>query len=143
MPPPQDLEVSSPSGRCVARAEVAASRIVASRLADGRAETLWIFSGHQRFYALADDCRTLLVIYDCANLLNLDDRSASTVVFTFYENAREVRKVALGELYPDLTVLKHTVSHWLWYRSAGWTDRGWTVETVDGRTLTFNAHPQR
>jgi len=106
-------------------------------------ETLWTLPGYRSFYALADDCRTLVVIFDGANLLDLDDCKASTVVFTFYENAREVRQITLGELYPDLTVLERTVSHFNWYRSTGWTSRGWTVESVDGRTLTFDDHPRR
>jgi hypothetical protein len=38
LPPPQDIEVRSPDGRCVARADVAASRIVVSRVIDGRLE---------------------------------------------------------------------------------------------------------
>lgn len=88
LPPPQDLEVRSPDGRCVARAEVSASRIVASRLLGGR-------------------------------------------------------KIALGELYPDFTVIKRTASHWLWYQSTGWKGGSWTVETVDGRTVTFDAHPNQ
>jgi hypothetical protein len=43
LPPPRDLEVWSPSRHCVARAEVSTSRIVVSRLVDGRTETLWTF----------------------------------------------------------------------------------------------------
>ena len=103
---------------------------------------LWTFPGHRRFYALADDCRTLVVIYDGGNLLDLDDRNASTVVVSFYEYAREVRKITLGELYPDLNVPVRTVSHWAWCQSTGWTSKGWTIKTVDGRVLTFNAHSQ-
>src|SRR5262249_43183517 len=97
--PPRDLEVRSPDGRCVARAEVAASRIVASRVVNGRTETLWTFQGYERFYAVADDCQTLVIIYSSANLLADNNRSPSTVVFTFYDNAREARKITLGELY--------------------------------------------
>jgi hypothetical protein len=141
--PPRNHEVRSPDGHCVARAEVGASRIVASRLVGGRAETLWTVPAYHRFYAVVDDCRTLVVIYEGANLLDLGDRNASTVVITFYESAREVRKITLGELYPDLAAIQRTVSHWNWYRSIGWAGGGWTVETVDGRTLTFNADSQR
>jgi hypothetical protein len=141
--PPRDHEVWSPGRHCVARAEAGASRIVVSRFIGRGKETLWTLPGYRSFFALADDCRTLVVIYDGANLLDLDDCKASTVVITFYENAREVRKFTLGELYPDLTALERTVSHFSWYRSAGWTGRRWTVETVDGRTLTFNGHSGR
>src|SRR5262249_1337672 len=109
LPPPRDHEVRSPSGRCAARAEVGASRIVVSRPAGGRTETLWTFRGYCDFDALADDCRTLVVIYGGANLLYLDDRDPSTAVIRFYDYAREVRKITLGELYPDLTVLARTV----------------------------------
>jgi hypothetical protein len=145
--PPYDHEVKSPSGNCVARAEANASRIVGSRLAGRLAgrqtETLWTFPAYRHVYAVADDCQTLIVIYDGANLLGLNDRDPSTVIITFYESAREVRKVTLGEIYPDLAVLERTVSHWAWYRSTGWMGKDWMVETVDGRTLTFNARSQR
>lgn len=140
---PFDHEVRSPRGKCIARAEAGASRIVAFRLAGRRREILWTLPGYHEFYDVADDCQTRAVIYDGANLLLLDDRDASTVVITFYESAREVRKITLGEIYPDLTVLQRTQSHWAWYQSTGWQGRDWTIKTVDGRTLKFNTHSQR
>jgi hypothetical protein len=139
--PPQDREIRSPSGQCIARAEVAAQRIVGFRLVNRRRETLWTLLEYHQFYALADDCRTLIVIY--GGLLNLNDRYGSTVVFTFYENANEVRKITLGEIYPDLSILPRTASHWAWYQTVGWVDKDWIMKTVDGRTLTFTAHPRQ
>jgi hypothetical protein len=138
--PPRDREVRSPSGQCVARAEVAAQRIVGFRLVNGRRETLWTLPEYRQSYAVADDCRILVVIYAGANELNLDDRYGSTLVFTFYENANEVRKITLGEIYPDLSVLNRTTSHWTWYESVGWVGKDWIMQTVDGRTLTFTVH---
>ena len=141
LPPPHDLEVRSPNGQCIARAELRPSRIVVSRLSDGRVETLWTLPGYHRFYAVADGCHMLVVQYPGANLLNIMDDKPGTVVFTFFEDGKEVRKITLGNLYRDLSALKPTTSHWLWLRSAGWSGKNWTVETLDGRKLIFDFHP--
>jgi hypothetical protein len=39
-------------------------------------------------------------------------RASLSRPFSFYEYATEVRKIALRELDPDLTVLVNTTSHW-------------------------------
>jgi hypothetical protein len=143
LPPPEDLEVHSPNGQCVTKAEVNASRIVAFRIVDGRLEKVWTFPEYRRFYAVADDCRTLITFYPEGGRLTLQDRNSATVVFTFYEDAAEVKKITLGELYPDLGVLMRTASHWAWYRSARWVEGIWTVDTIDGRTVAFDVRPRR
>ena len=135
--PPADQVVRSPNGRCTARADVASAQIrISGRTSSGEAVS-WSVPGWHRVLLVGDDCRLLGVGYPGQNLLALDDLDAATPVMTFYSGHGPVRVVRLGELYPDLTVLPRTVSHWSWLRTSGWDGHGWTVQTVDGRVLTF------
>lgn len=137
LPPPVDQVVRSPNGRCTARAEVAAAAVrVSGRAPDGRA-VAWGVPGWHRDLLVGNDCRRLGVGYEGLNLLNPGDGDAATPVMTFHRNGGSARVVRLGELYPDLSVLPRTASHWSWHQGTGWDGRRWTVHTVDGRVLAF------
>src|SRR5690242_10987012 len=86
LPPQQDVDVRSPNGECVAHASLGEAQIIGFRLADGRERLLWSVAGYQRYFAISDDCGTLVVIYGGFNLLKLEDRRPSTVVLTFYKS---------------------------------------------------------
>ena len=137
LPPPADYQVRSPDGRCIARAELANARVLVAPINDGGHQTLWSVPGWHRSLYVGNNCRVLGVGYDGANLLKLSDRGPDTPVMTFLLPQRVPQVVKLGALYPDMTVLPRTASHWLWYRGSRWDGRRWTVETVDGRVLTF------
>ena len=137
MTPPVDHVARSPNGRCTARAGVAAAQVrVSGRAPDGRA-VAWSVPGWHRDLLVGNDCRWLGVGYEGLNLLNLGDGDAATPVMTFHADGGPARVVRLGELYPDLSVLPRTVSHWSWNRGTEWDGRRWTVHTVDGRVLAF------
>ena len=136
-PPPTDHVVHSPNERCTGRAEVAAAQVRISGLAPGGKAVSWTVPGWHNVLLVGNDCRLLGVGYPGQNLLALGDRDAGTPVMTFHRDDGPVRVVRLGELYPDLTVLHRTVSHWSWELGSEWDGNRWTVHTVDGRVLTF------
>ena len=136
-PPAADQVVRSPNGRCAARAEVAAAQVTIGGRAPGGEAVFWTVPGWHRVLLVGNDCRLLGVGYPGQNLLALGDRDAATAVMTFHREGGPVRVVRLGELYPDLTALSRTVSHWLWHLGSEWNGSRWIVHTVDGRVLAF------
>ncbi|HEY4253403.1 MAG TPA: hypothetical protein VGM87_19500 [Roseomonas sp.] len=126
----------SPNGRCAAQASLREDRVTIAPVAGGAG---WSVPGWHRVLLVADDCRTLGIGYDGANLLRRPDRLPETPVMRFFHPDGPGRVVVLRQLYPDLAVMPATVSHWLLYRSSQWNGRDWVVETADGRVLRFPA----
>ncbi len=135
-PAPAGVQVASPGGTCQAIAALNPARIVVQARSQPD-RILWSLPFWDPNLVLADDCSVLGAGYDRGNLLVLSEKSPDTAVMTFYRDGQVARVVRLGELYPDLSVLPRTASHWSWLQWSEWSGRAWTVHTVDGRTLTF------
>lgn len=136
LPPPTDHTVQSPNGRCTARASLREGRVIVVPAGDG---TGWSVPGWHRQLLASDDCRSLGVGYDGLNLLRRPDRLPGTPIMRFFHPDGPGRVVRLHQLYPDLTVMPATVSHWLPYRATHWNGQDWIMDTVDGRRLRFPA----
>lgn len=133
--PPAAFDVRSPSGQCLAHADLTASRITG--LSSGK-EKLWVIPEYRQFIELGDDCHSVMALYRGDNLLDRQDRHPATVVLSFFRFGELIRQVKLGELYSDVDVLPQTVSHYLWVKASGWEDGKWFIRTVDNRTILFN-----
>ena len=136
LPPPATVRTASPHGTCQAIAAVNPARIVVQARSQPD-RILWSLPFWTPILVLSDDCSVLGAGYDRANLLTLSEKSPETVVMTFYRDGRTGRVIRLSDLYPDLSVLPRTASHWLWHQGTSWSGQSWTVHTVDGRTLSF------
>lgn len=106
----------------------------------GEPQKRWSMPGWFRVAHLSNDGSHFVTAYDGANLLALEDRKPETIMLSFYDRGRLVRHVTLGELVPDLTHLKRTESHFAWGHVDGFNAKGfYTVETVDSKTIVFDA----
>lgn len=131
--------VHSPDGHCFARIDLKASRLTGGPVAAHTPMAIWQIEGSYPLVAIANDCESLVALYDGGNLLEPVDVAAGTVVMRLFVSGRLVRCIRLGELYSDPGALPRTASHALWYRDMGWQGRVWRVTTVDGRMITFDS----
>jgi hypothetical protein len=150
MPPP-DSDIRSPSGACVARIDHGAQRIVVSNLSGSQAWTAPGFSGRMLSppVVVADSCGFIGIGPPGNDMIGGADRRPQTVVLRFVGRDRRERLVRLGQIYPDLSVLPPRPGelhpdllpafadpHVL-HRGLAWDGRRWTVDTVDGRRVSF------
>lgn len=138
MQPPRSFEVRSFNGQCVAYADAAASRIIGSSLDDKGKKELWVIPEHQQIIKLADDCRGMMALYPGYFALMWQDYIPSTVVLTFYDAGKLLRRISLGEIYPNIDELPQSVSHYTWAKAAGWEGGKWFIQTVDDRKIFFD-----
>jgi len=141
LPPPATYEARSPNRRCVARADVVAGQVVVTP-ARGMPGATWTVAGWHRNIVVGNDCQVLGVGYAGGSLLDHDEREPQTPIMRFYRpggpgNVVRLRVVRLGEVWPDLTQMPATVSHWQLYSTESWDGQRWTVVTADRRTLSF------
>lgn len=136
LPPPSTYEMRSPNRRCVARADVVANQVVVTP-AKGVPGAAWTVAGWHRNIVVSNDCQVLGIGYDGGSLLDQDERESETPVMRFHRPGGPGRVVRLGEVWPDLTQMPATASHWQLYSTAAWDGQRWTVVTADRRTLSF------
>ncbi len=106
-----------------------------------KARKMWGMPGYFRKLDLSNDGKNLVAGYDGLNLLQLNYRSTDPLV-RFYVSGRLIGVVTVAQLFPSRYRYKlvRTVSHYAWGNNKGFDARGrYVVETIDGRTLFYNA----
>jgi hypothetical protein len=134
--PPSLRTECSPSGAICAEMDPERGTTVFRR-ANGEHDVLWRMPGWFRVAFVADDGKHLVTGYDGSNLLA--GRDPNEAMLHFWNEGQLLHSVSLGQLLPDLSRLKRTVSHWHWGNYVGFDQNGHiVVETVDGKRHRFN-----
>lgn len=147
-PPPSDRTVThfdryGDGGTCTIHSQLNQKRTIAIKTKGTESQLLWEVPGWHAIFFATGDCRTLVIMHTRANLLYLDQRRPDTVVIEVFRDGKVSRRVLLGEVFPDLTPIERTVSHWSWLRGFHMHQDAFVLETVDGRTvlIPFQKHP--
>jgi hypothetical protein len=150
MPPP-DTDILSPNGACVARVDHAAQRIIVSNLSGSRPWTAPGFSGRIQSppVVVADTCAFIGIGPAGGTMICGRVRRPDAVILRFIGRDGRERPVRLRDIYPDLGVLPRWPGEvhpdlvpdhaecFVLHRGLTWDGRRWTIQTVDGRRVSF------
>jgi hypothetical protein len=135
--PPAILTRCSANGQYCATANPALQTVVVHEGA-GHKLVLWSIKGWERVFDVSDSGDHLVACSSGLNLLPLDYSREEPLV-TFYHRGKLVRRVSVGELFPDPRKLRRTVSHYHWGSCSGFDGpRTYKVDTVDRGILRFD-----
>ena len=88
---------------------------------------------------VSDDGLHVVTGYNGLNLLPMKFVASDLVVLTFWREGAVVRRIRLGEVFADLSVLEPTISHYNWGGTRGFNSSGlFELWTVDGRVLEYD-----
>lgn len=125
---------SSPNGGCLAYVDAASKQVTGYRLEDNSKTELWVIPHYARVVDVADDCQSAIAIYRGGGAVYGAERNPSTGVIFFYRSGKLLRKVTLGDLYPNIDALPQSVSHTLWLPNlktvSGWENGKWFILTI-------------
>ena len=137
LPLPQQHTVCSRDARVCATSDPATRLTRVSVQAAG--QDAWTIPGWHRWILVSDDGRSVITGYSGLNLVPVDV-TPEQAVLTFHDRDTQVRSVTLGELYPGLSGLTRTVSHYAWTNGIAINRANQVVVTlVDGSTVAFDA----
>lgn len=120
-------------------------------IVDGRVETNttiivptnrapWIVPVWARFYLLAPDALSILVLNGGGNLLgSRDPEQIVATVFYVEDGAVRAQHFKLADIM-DPNDMTRTVSHYSWFETHHATDQGWELGLSDGKTVTITYH---
>ena len=135
LPPPAVHRVTSLNGQFMAISDPATGTSVVKT---SSGERLWSLPGWFRSIYISDSGRHLAIEYGGLNLVPLDSTN-SLEILSFWDSGKKVRSVSLGEIVPDRSILKRTVSHYAWRTSIGVNHRDeLVVSRIDGREFRFD-----
>jgi hypothetical protein len=136
LPPPSKVTVSSPNGRirAVSDPESSITRVEDAKLH----KVLWSLPDWYRSLFVANDGKHVVTEYDGLNLLPTDFRD-NLVLLTFWREGKKIREVTVRDLFPDLSILQRTASHYAWCEDIGIDEQGrLKIERVDGKIFVFD-----
>ena len=136
--PPSRVTQWAANRRYVAIADPTRDTVSVYQAAGVERVELWSIRGWERSFFVADDGLHLVVCPSGLNLLPVNYQRSWSML-RFYERGSVLREWSLGELVPDQTKLRRTVSHYEWGYCVGFEKSGaFVVRTVDRGTLRFN-----
>lgn len=144
--------ISSPNGRCLAYVDAASEHVTGYRLEDNGKTELWVIPQYALVVDVADDCQSAIAIYRGGGMIYGPEHHPLTGVIFFFRSGKLLRKMALGELYPNIDALPRSVSHTIWLPNlktvSGWENSKWFILTLSlpfslpelssGRKLMFD-----
>jgi hypothetical protein len=134
--PPAKYTVCSPNHAFCAVADPAVRSV--SVFARGSASPAWSLAAWHRQVFLADDGDHLVIGPPGLNLIPLDTKLGDTLL-VFMNRKAIVRVVPVGELFPSLSSLRRTASHYAWGEVVGMSARDQlVVKLVDGHRVAFS-----
>lgn len=130
--PSSNYDVRSPSGKFFARVD---PKFGVSVYSTGSTNGIWRLSKWFRQAFLADDGDHFISVHD--NLIPKNFKNNLPLI-TFWNRDKKIRDVTVGELFPDTSALKSTVSHYNWGEVTGLTNMSLIVTRCDGKIARFN-----
>ena len=136
LPPPAVVTACSPDQRFCATADP--QRNVVALFSRGSRTALWSLPGWHRYFFVANGGEHIIVGPDGLNLLPLNTK-LSDPLLTFFRREATVRVVSVGALFPALSSLKRTVSHYYWGFIVGVSPKNQLlVQLAGGKRIAFN-----
>ena len=144
LPPPADYEKYSANHKFKAVFDAEDKTTIVYRVEkNGKKEKntkLWEMAGWYRNTYLSNDGKNLVVVYDGANLLNLDYKT-DEVMISFYGEGNLINQIHLDQLLenPEPKNLEKTVSHYKWVQSYGLNQKElFEVNTPEKKQFLFS-----
>ena len=136
LPPPAKYTVCSPNQAFCAVADPATQSVAVS--ARGAAKPNWSLSSWHRQVFLGNDGDHMVIGPPGLNLISLEAK-ASDPILTFMNRNAVVRVIQVGELFPKMSSLRRTASHYAWGNVVGISQNDqFIVQLVDGRRVAFS-----
>lgn len=134
--PPSKYQVCSPDKAFCAIADPTSKST--SIFARGSATTVWSLGARHRQIFLANGGDFLVIGPDGTSLLSLETK-LSDPLLTFMKRNSVVRVVTVGDVFPSLSALRRTASHYFWGDVLEVSPRDQLrVRLVDGRRVAFS-----
>ena len=135
LPPPGKITVCSTDGAFCAIADPTGPSLSVFRR--GATAAVWSLPAWHRQFFLSNDGDHLVIGPEGLSLLPLETRLSDRLLI-FMKREAVVRVVTVGDLFPDLSLLRRTASHLEWGRVVGISPRGQlVVELVGGRRVAY------
>lgn len=136
LPPPSKYQVCSPDQAFCAEADPDSQ--TTSIFARGSATPIWSLGAWHRQVFFANGGDYLVIGPDGTSLISLGTK-LSDPLLTFMKRNSVVRVVKVGDLFPSLSALERTASHYFWGNVLGVSPRNQLlVHLVGGRRVAFS-----
>lgn len=140
-----DAQTYSQNRRYFAVSELRSSRTRV--FGSGHKKThLWEFPGFYPVLFVANDGKHLVVGHPDGNLLPKNARADEPflIFYTAKKTDVVIRKLTIGDIFPDLSLVPKTVSHRAWGNYLGFDHANWFgIVLFDGRVLLFDPETGR